>query len=336
MPSTNVPLVSVVTPVFNGAQFLAQCIDSVLRQSYPNWQYTVVDNCSTDDTLEISSSYARRDPRVNVIKATVYRDALSNWNYAVSLVHPETRYCRILHADDYLLPDCLSKSVALAERNTSVSLVCSKVLLEKTYSQGRPLTSRVLNDNMWKDQQVVMGPAVVRDCLLRNPDFTCTPSSLLMRWDPERRSRPLYDDTTGIRSAIDRQVFFELLENGALGFVPEPLLCAREHPDSMTSTVYENGVSSAEKLQLLRRFGRSHMNEREFESCWKREMSCYYSFLGRSVFLFRGKAFWKFHRDRLRELDSSLSVGLLFANAASELVRVLGGSPRKLHASNLC
>ena len=45
------PLVSVVTPVYNGQAYLAECIESVLAQSYSNWQYTVVNNCSTDATL---------------------------------------------------------------------------------------------------------------------------------------------------------------------------------------------------------------------------------------------------------------------------------------------
>ena len=60
------PLVSVVTPVFNGGKFLGECIDSVLAQTYTNWEYVIVDNCSTDATLEIAQRYAAADPRIRV------------------------------------------------------------------------------------------------------------------------------------------------------------------------------------------------------------------------------------------------------------------------------
>jgi glycosyltransferase involved in cell wall biosynthesis len=52
--SLNGPLVSILTPVYNGEKYLAECIRSVLAQTYQNWEYTIVNNCSTDKTLEIA------------------------------------------------------------------------------------------------------------------------------------------------------------------------------------------------------------------------------------------------------------------------------------------
>ena len=49
----NKPLVSIVTPVYNGEKFIAECIQSVLEQTYTNWNYVIVNNCSTDKTLKI-------------------------------------------------------------------------------------------------------------------------------------------------------------------------------------------------------------------------------------------------------------------------------------------
>ena len=55
------PLVTVLTPVYNGEDFLAQCIESILAQDYRNFEYIIVNNCSKDRTLEIAQSYAEKD-----------------------------------------------------------------------------------------------------------------------------------------------------------------------------------------------------------------------------------------------------------------------------------
>ena len=59
---TSHPFVSIVSPVYNEAEYLAECIDSVLAQTYQNWDYTIVDNCSTDGSVEIAQRYAKGSP----------------------------------------------------------------------------------------------------------------------------------------------------------------------------------------------------------------------------------------------------------------------------------
>ena len=66
MISLNLPFVTILTPVYNGEKYLAECIESVLAQTYRNWEYIIVNNCSTDRSLEISERYAQNDPRIKV------------------------------------------------------------------------------------------------------------------------------------------------------------------------------------------------------------------------------------------------------------------------------
>ena len=55
------PLVSIVTPVYNGEAYLEECIESVLAQTYTHWEYIIVNNCSTDNTLDIARRYESKD-----------------------------------------------------------------------------------------------------------------------------------------------------------------------------------------------------------------------------------------------------------------------------------
>ena len=62
-----VPLVSVITPFYNTARYLAECIESVLDQTFRDFEYLLVDNASTDGSLEIAQEYANRDSRIRVV-----------------------------------------------------------------------------------------------------------------------------------------------------------------------------------------------------------------------------------------------------------------------------
>src|SRR5438445_11379449 len=104
MSAQDGPLVSVMTPVYNGASYLKECIDSVLAQSYSNWNYTIVNNCSNDETAQIAEEYTRKDKRIRLHNNTDFLDIIANHNKAFSLISPESKYCKVVSADDWLLP----------------------------------------------------------------------------------------------------------------------------------------------------------------------------------------------------------------------------------------
>src|SRR2546425_13042121 len=105
------PLVSVVTPVYNGERYLRECIESLLAQTYEHWDYTIVNNCSTDRTLDIAREYAERDPRIRIHNNETFVRVIANHNIAFRQISPESKYCKPLAADDMLLPECLERMV---------------------------------------------------------------------------------------------------------------------------------------------------------------------------------------------------------------------------------
>src|ERR1700758_5550627 len=124
-PAASRPFVSVVTPFYNTAPYLAQCIESVLAQTYAEFEYILVDNCSTDGSTEIAESYARRDPRMRVIRCSEFVPQLKNYNRALAEISDASQYCKIVQADDYIFPQCLELMVQAFEQSKSIGLVSS-------------------------------------------------------------------------------------------------------------------------------------------------------------------------------------------------------------------
>jgi glycosyltransferase involved in cell wall biosynthesis len=312
--SRSAPLVSVVTPVYNGADYLTQCMESILSQTYTNWEYIIVDNCSNDGSLEIANCFARCDPRIVVLSNPKHLKAIPNWNHSLRQISGRSRYCKIVHADDWLFPECLSKMVEAAETTPSVGLVSCYVLAGES----------VLNAEIPYPSHVVPGRDIARSLLLRKFKLYCTPSSQLIRSDSVRQRNALYDDSTGVLRAIDKQLCLELLKDSDFAFLHQVLTFTRVHSASLSLKVSEYGADYPEGLRLLQRFGPVYLSPVEFQTCWDVQVAEYSRFLGRSVFASRAKGFWRFHRDELRTLGCRTGILKLAGDAVAELIRILG------------
>src|SRR5579864_8294559 len=330
MQCINEPLVSVVTPVYNGGRYLAQCVESVLAQTYKNWEYLIVDNCSTDETGEIVAAYARQDPRVRVIRNREHLKALANWNNSMRHIAPQSKYCKIVHADDWLFPDCLRKMVECAEASPSAALVSSYVLLEKSTGKSHTIERTVLNVEMPYPNPLVQGKEAGRSYLQGSIRFTFTPSSLLIRSDVVRSRQALFDESPEILSASDCHLGLAVLAQWDLAFVHQVLTGVREHVESLTQTAYGLGVTCPETLRLLIRFGHTYLSAAEYDGCWKREVAAYGRFLGRSMFAFRGTEFWNFQRNQWQQLGCQMSFASLCVYALREVMGAFGEPFRRI------
>lgn len=99
------PLISVITPSFNSSKFIADTIESVINQTYENWEMIIVDDCSTDNTREILSSYAQKDGRINVIFLKENSGAGAARNRALEAA--KGRFITFLDSDDLWVPEKL-------------------------------------------------------------------------------------------------------------------------------------------------------------------------------------------------------------------------------------
>ena len=114
-------LVSIITPCYNGERYIAETIESVLGQSYTQWEMIVVDDGSVDRTAEIAEAYARRDGRVQLLRQANGGTARAR-NAAMSVARG--RYIALLDADDVWEPCFLEKQLAYMGQ-TGAICVCS-------------------------------------------------------------------------------------------------------------------------------------------------------------------------------------------------------------------
>ena len=124
------PLVSVIIPCYNQAHFLGEAIDSVLAQSYPNFEIIVVDDGSTDNTSEVAESYAG----VQCIRQTNQRQAAAR---NAGLGQSNGEYLVFLDADDRLLPEALERGLACFEAHPECALVAGHY--RRIGADGSPL-----------------------------------------------------------------------------------------------------------------------------------------------------------------------------------------------------
>lgn len=103
------PVVSIITPLYNCASFLDKTVQSVLAQTFHDWELIMVDDCSTDDSLKIAQAYAAQDKRINVIKLEQNSGAAIARNTAIKAA--TGRFIAFLDSDDLWHPEKLNLQI---------------------------------------------------------------------------------------------------------------------------------------------------------------------------------------------------------------------------------
>ena len=312
------PLVSIVTPVYNGANFLVECIESVLNQTYQNWEYTIVDNCSTDGTAEIARQYAAKDSRIKLHENQQFLRAIPNHNHALRQISPASKYCKVVFGDDWIFPQCLEQMVMVAEEHPSIGIVSAYAI------EGR----RVAWTGLPYPSPFVSGRQICRQHFLEKLHVFGSATTVLYRADLVRACDHFFNEAN---IHADTEVCFDLLRNSDFGFVHQVLTFTRVRDESLTAISNDLLTSAGGMLYTLRAFGREYLSEDEFQACWNHLLSEYYEFLAKSTLEGRGAKFWEYHKGKLNELTSGFSLVRLAERMPKAIGSVvLAGSLRKI------
>ena len=222
-------LFSVLVPVYNVAPYLSACVDSVLGQSYPNFELLLVDDGSTDDSGRICDAYAAQDARVKVFhKAN--GGLISARRYAVERFSGD--YCVFLDSDDSIVPDTLEileKAIWESEADCVIygirwnrpggveHILCPPEICGRVYTDKREVLNILLNDSSFN--------SLCRKCV----KASCFDG---------RDFSPYF----GVSRGEDRLQSTEILENaGRFFFLPDELYIYRVNDSSITHSVSYDG-----------------------------------------------------------------------------------------------
>jgi glycosyltransferase involved in cell wall biosynthesis len=119
--SPKYPLISVIMPVYNPGDFLTSALESILNQSYSNFEFIIVDDASTDDSWKIIRSFARRDKRIRAFRNHINLGVSLTSNIALSKAKGD--YIARMDSDDISAPDRLQKQLKFLQKNKKIILV---------------------------------------------------------------------------------------------------------------------------------------------------------------------------------------------------------------------
>lgn len=143
------PAISIIMPVYNTKEYVSRAIESILQQTFGDYEFLIVDNGSTDGSGEIIDQYAEQDPRIRVIrnKANVFIAEARN----MALEQARGDYLYLIDSDDWVLPDMLEIMYGRAQKHNAQYVVAGYYM--DYYVNGRNESYAVCPDDRDYDQQ---------------------------------------------------------------------------------------------------------------------------------------------------------------------------------------
>lgn len=224
------PLVCVCVPVYNAQATIAESLESILSQSYRNLKIIVVDNASTDDTVNIVEGYSKKDNRLEVVRNSANIGGENNFTRCIELA--SGAYTAIYHADDVYTSRIIEEEVGFLEKNGKVGAVFTAAM--EIDSVGNTIGKRRIPAELSVGEGRSFPFDEIFRAVLRNGNFLTFPSALvrtdiykteILAWNGEK-----------YRTSADLDVWFRIAEKHAIGLIDKPLLKYRVSSVSFSYT----------------------------------------------------------------------------------------------------
>ncbi|MFN7140763.1 MAG: glycosyltransferase family 2 protein [Limisphaerales bacterium] len=235
----NGPKISVLMPTYNYGRFLPDAIESVLDQTFQNFELLILNDCSTDNSAEVIEHYAARDPRIRSHVNSTNLGMVRNCNLCMEMAEGE--YLKFLFSDDTLADkSALERFAKMLDQNPSATLAaCARKVVDQN---SRPIT-------VWAQlgsSGLKRGDDIILLCLREMHNLIGEPSAVMFRKRDAGRGF-----SSRYRQIMDQEFWMHLLEKGDLVYTSEPLSTFRTHPAQETEMNRATKLGEKEHLLLL-------------------------------------------------------------------------------------
>lgn len=227
MESQELPIctseITICVPTYNGARYLKEAIQSVLDQTWRDFDLVIVDDCSDDETEAVFRSFA--DKRLHFFRNPVRLGLVGNWNKCIEL--SKGKYVYIFHQDDVMLPKNLEQKIKVLDRNQDVGLVYSNVY--RIRGEGDIISDRWFAETKPDKDFVIPGVDFFRK-LIENDNIICCPSVIVRRECYEK----LGGFNPNLPFTADWEMWLRIALFYEVAYISKPLLKYRLHEKNET------------------------------------------------------------------------------------------------------
>ena len=233
------PLVSILIPTYNRQDFILECIDSALNQTYKNIEIIISDNCSTDQTLEICKAASQKDSRIKVVSTLTNLGPVANWLNCFT--NSSGQYIKLLFSDDLLAKDCIERMIP-AIQDPDVGFVYSSVLIG-----GSPFSASLKHRNLFGPR--FSAHSIYKKLLYR--EMPVSPCAMMYRRNDFEKNLlldfPSKTKRTYSKNGAGPDVMLSILTSDNykyIHYISRPLVFFRAHGDSFTIANSDNAINN--------------------------------------------------------------------------------------------
>lgn len=214
------PLVSVIMPVYNAGDFLVPAIESILKQTYKNIDFLIVDDCSTDNSWKTISKYQKISPKIKIYKLRKNTNEAGNGALNKVLKYAKGKYIARMDADDIAYPQRIAKQVKFMEKHPEIIVLGTQAEVIDKNNQILGTKKFPLTHKEIYQEYGLFNPLLHPSCMFRG--------SLL----PSKNR--IYEEKFGVND--DYYTFFKLLNYGKFANLPQSLMQYRIHGANFSLT----------------------------------------------------------------------------------------------------